>query len=212
MKKFLATIMVLGAAICLHAKWVDCNSKDMAEIDAEIKACTGTAKNVVRKRTYLHVVKKMATKAPKSYAEFMNTVETSCKEQNASEADRNFIVKIIGIRSRDCVPFRAQLAKYCLANPSVTDINWFSNKAVSKYFTKEQLYTGAVTCLSKYTLKPSTALRLFKVAVNNSNAVDQARVKQDLQQLNKIYSLKLLDDKAKWTPVVQGIRTILTAL
>ena len=62
-------------------------------------------------------------------------------------------------------------------------------------------------CLLNNDLAPDRALQLITALVAAAESANVDAVKADLAKLNRRYSLRLVENKTAWTPVVQAIRT-----
>ena len=190
--KTVFSVLTLLVAVFAHAATFsrpNMNSADAAILAAALE----TAPNSENK-AFVEIVMEINAKAPGSFAELSSIVDRVSDKYSLSQKCRDLL--------RDAVA-------YCIANPSSYDRLYVTGARTAKFFTKEQIYTISVRCLSEYNLPLSGVLKLITAAVNASDVARPETVKADLGKLNRRYSLLLVKDKAAWTPVVQAIRTAL---
>lgn len=76
--------------------------------------------------------------------------------------------------------------------------------------TDIQAYQKLMKCLkdtSKKCLLPGDYIPCLEAAMKKADAIDDQTILADLKKLNRIYTAKLIQDKAKWESLVIAIRT-----
>ena len=210
MKKILT--VSLFAALALGA-FADYTFPGFTKKDPALYAASAAqAKTPVVKCRDL-VLKSMLEKPVKSWDDFCATVDVvvEANKGNLNEAGvafaKRFIRKHLGTQMK---LYPKELWAYCKSNPGWYDFVFVQN-CYKSVMTDAEAYAWVLDYILKQKkADPKLAKRavafLVEVGPNLSNNTD---VKADLQRLNRIYSKNLLEDKAKWEPVVALIRTAL---
>lgn len=205
--KTVFSVLTLLVAVFAHAATFsrpNMNSADAATLAAALE----TAPNSENK-AFVEIIMEINAKAPGSFAELSSIVDRVSDKYSLSQNSRIFYKKQFAYCNKKCRDLLRDAVAYCIANPSSYDRLYVTGARTAKFFTKEQIYTISVRCLSEYNLPPGGVLKLITAAVNASDVARPETVKADLGKLNRRYSLLLVKDKAAWTPVVQAIRTAL---
>ena len=165
------------------------------------------------RRTSMLILQKLAESTPQTFADFSKLVDdiTAGVEFGSSQKQAKYriVFKKQYVLFRDqCEPLRKDMIDFCIQNPSNFDAHVFMR--LEKYLTAEQRYAGLRDCLMRYNYAPGITLNIVEQLVESGIGLENVGVKADLDKLNKKFSLKLVRDKAAWTPVVQNIRTALS--
>ena len=170
-----------------------------------------TNKPVVKCRDL--VLKRMLEKPVTSFAEFGAAVDAVIDENKASFAKegeiafaRRFIRKHLGTQMK---LYPKELWTYCKQNPGWYDFVFVLTCYKSVMSDAEAYAWVRDRILQQKKPDPKQTKRAVAFLIEIGPTLSNADVKADLQKLNRIYSTKLLDDKAKWEPVVALIRTAL---
>lgn len=113
--------------------------------------------------------------------------------------------------NENCFNTRKDAARFCIENPCSYDYYYYTHQKADDFLSKEQQYAGLIHCLMKYNdYTPQQVLSMITCLVEAGIELPDMDIKVDLVKLNRKFSLRLVDDKAAWTPVVQNIRTALS--
>ena len=133
-------------------------------------------------------------------------------KQNTADKKKIRLIKQLSLMGRFNDEVKIAGYEYSKSNPDSYDIAYYrvNYKNITK-LTNEQIYTGILTLLKQYPymnvdnqkLAVKEFIRLCPIVTGINTQ------KQDLQTLNKIFSPKLIENKAKYEPIVVMIRTAL---
>ncbi len=73
----------------------------------------------------------------------------------------------------------------------------------------DEIYTQTLKVLTECNLSAKRAMLAVENLTKAAASIDEKTVKADLKKLNRLFSPKLLKDKAAWEPVIAMIRTAL---
>ena len=203
MKTILFAFTML-AAVFAHAAYVrpNMNSADSATLATALEAATTTDQKV-----FVSTIIEINAKAPASFAELCQIVDRMADKYSATETTRVYYKKMFAYSNKKCRGFIREAALFCIENPTRYDSAFITGKHSAEFFTQPQVYTIAMRCLLNNDLAPDRALQLITALVAAAESANVDAVKADLAKLNRRYSLRLVENKTAWTPVVQAIRT-----
>ena len=202
---FAGLISVLTAADFKHPGF-SCTDKN------KIAAALVNADTPARRCSVL-ILQRLAEKAPENFNDLCKIIDEVTADANfgselARSRYRMILKKQFALHREQCEVMRKDAIEFCIQNPSEHDAYYFVR--VKDLFTIAQRYAGIKSCLLKYNYQPQFTLTLIEQLVELGIDLENVDVKADLDKLNKKFSLKLVRDKAAWTPVVQNIRTALS--
>ena len=211
MKKIV--IFTLFAGLCSMMAAADFKHPGFSCSDKnKIAAALANADTPIRRCSVL-IVQRLTEKAPEDFTELCKIVdEVTANADFSSETARTryrmILKKQFPLYREQCKALQRDAIEFCIQNPSEHDAHYFVR--IKDLFTTAQRYAGIKSCLLKYNYQPQFTLTLIERLVELGIDLENVDVKADLDKLNKKFSLKLVRDKAAWTPVVQNIRTALS--
>ena len=206
MYKLLAIVLAVTVSVCSFAadvyKFPSVLSKDKAHITAMLEVAPDQYS-----KFYCSTLLAIADKDPATFEELCATID------KLSETYKVTPQAILNLKKAFYGRYpKFTEATYALVknSPSPADIPFV---IYSKHnFTTAEKYAIIVNCLVKFhkTVSAVSARQgveaIIEYAVMDSNITTQ---KEDLQKLNRLYSQKVLVDKAAWEPVASMLRTAL---
>ena len=118
---------------------------------------------------------------------------------------------IVKILCQTKIEFRKDAFALTKVKPGAYDLGMYLNWP-EHGLNDAELYKTYLFYLTKYhdTLEPAVVakavVRLIDIGALNTTITTQ---KTDLQRLNRLYSVKVLKDKATWEPICSQIRTVI---
>lgn len=160
------------------------------------------------------VLQRVNEKEPENFNELcklIDEVTASVKFPSvaARESARVGLKKQYPLLRKQCAAFRQDAIALCAKTPTEHDAYYYMK--AKDLFTPSQRYLGINKCLMKFEYNPTVTLMLIEELVVSGIELEGVDVKGDLNKLNKKFSLRLVRDKATWTPIVQAIRTAMSA-
>ena len=202
---FAGLFSVLAAADFKHPGF-SCTDKN------KISAALVNADTPIRRCSVL-ILQRLTEKAPENFNDLCKIVDEVTADANfgsepARSRYRMILKKQFPLYREQCKVLQKDAIEFCIQNPSEHDVHYFVR--IKDLFTAAQRYAGIKSCLQQYNYNPQLTLTLIEQLVELGIELENVDVKADLDKFNKKFSLKLVRDKAAWTPVVQNIRTALS--
>ena len=222
MKKFLLFICVSLFAVTTFAaefKMPNFTTRDINVINSAIQLAKDENKPV-RTLVTLDILKAISEKNITTFAALQTEIETiingyvTAGKLTAKSAEKLKIYRIKQLALRGGFGEEVQKAgwQYTLSHPDNYDVFYYYPKFRKiTGLTNEQCYTKILTYYKEVgPINGSDDIQAIKQFVNLCPIVTGINTqKEDLQTLNRIFSPKLLADKATYEPVVALIRTTL---
>lgn len=210
MKKIFAMFLFALTAVSVFAGdyvFPGWKCTDVAKIDAAIAASDTT-----QRKTAMQILRVFAEQPPATFEELCAAVDQVV--DNVSDPAVNAEIKAywkVQWKKQfayNRLEFFPETLAFCKANPSMYDL--FVAMAGKRYSMSDtEIYTLLATCLIKYSDAYSAAnvRAAVKKLVAFAVTAEVKTQKSDLEKLNRIYSIKAIENPSEWTPVVSMIRT-----
>jgi len=210
MKKIFAMFLFALTAVSVFAGdyvFPGWKCTDVAKIDAAIAASDTT-----HRKTAMQILRVLAGQPPATFDELCAAVDqvVDSVSDPAVNADTKASWKVQWKKqfAYNRLEFFPETLAFCKANQSMYDI--YIAMAGERYsMTGTEIYTSLVTCLIKYpdAYSAATVRSAVKKLVAAAVTAEVKTQKSDLEKLNRIYSIKAIENPSGWTPVVSMIRT-----
>lgn len=213
MKKFFA--LILFVSLFTAARAADYKFPGFSCVDkGKIAEALSRADTTSRRATMLILQQLADRQTPVTFAELCRIIDdVTAQFEYSSDATRNnyrvLFKKQVALLREQCTDLRKDAIAFCNQNPSAFDVYYFIH--IKDLFTPVQRYAGIKQCLMKYDYKPADTLCMFEQLVGIGIDLEGIDIKGDLSKLNRRFSLRLVRDKTAWTPVVQSVRTAISA-
>ena len=195
-----AVLLATGAAFAagqLTSEQVDQKRAELAEAKTPWKRASLNAEISVR-----------GGSAPESFAEIEKKCIEVCKAENLQDAYGK--LKACQIVFFHYPEFAVDGYKSAKIQKNIFWWRFVLNKKSPLILSDEQRFTDLAECmLSGCEKDPKNVQRVIGEMLSYTSAVDDAKAKKTLTDLNRYFSAKLALDKAAWEPVVAQIRTVL---
>lgn len=210
MKKIFAMFLFALTAVSVFAGdyvFPGWKCTDLAKIDAAIAASETT-----ESKTAMQILRVLAGQPPASFDELCAAVDQAVDNVSdpAVDAGTKALWKLRWKKqfAYNRQEFLPETLAFCKAHPSMYDI--YIAMAGERYsMTGTEIYTPLVSCLIKYpdAYSAYTVRSAVKKLVAAAVTAEVKTQKSDLEKLNRIYSIKAIENPSGWTPVVSMIRT-----
>ena len=211
MKKFLIFTLFAGLFTVLSAAEFKHPGFSCTDKNKIAEALTNA--DTPMRRCSILILQRLAETPPENFSDFCKiiddvTADADLGDKNTRARYSMIFKKLYALKREQCASLRKDAIEFCLQNPSEHDANYFM--IIKDHFSAAQRYSGIKECLLQYNYTPAYTLQLIEQLVELSIELEGVDVKADLDKLNKKFSLKLVRDKAAWTPVVSSIRTAIS--
>jgi len=215
MFKTIAIIILCTAAFASAADYVfpGWGSTDAAAFEAQIPNADSSMRKVI-----CASLAEFCRNKPADFAAMKATIEGVITQQ-VPAADENFklwLVKKIalgrGQAYKDDTYIRDAWA-YCLAHPSITDVYFLALPSERLGTTEAIKIARTWELLAEGKAEPAIITRLLRAYVQYlpASGLSSQDAYERLTTLNRVYTPKLIENKAAWEPVVAQIRTVMEA-
>lgn len=210
MKKIFAImICTLTAASAFAAEFVFPGWKctDVDRIDAAMAAA-----DTLHRKVEMQILRVLAEQPPATFDALRAAVEQTVDKVDAPSADAGAkaLWKVTWTKqfAYNRMEFFPETLAYCKDHPSSYDL-FIALRGQRYGMSNTEIYTGLTTCLIKYpdTYTVSVVREAVKKMVAAAVTAEVKTQKADLEKLNRIYSIKAIENPSGWTPVVSMIRT-----
>ena len=209
MKKFYAICLFATLALSAFAEYQfpGWQCKDPAKFTVSI----AEAKTTYQKSRDT-VLLRMLQKPVDNFADFCSLVDTTVDSFSVNGGDNPAGIKQ-GLKKQ--IPyskkiFLAAAWKFCQANPSSFDFHYVLGNTDRTGMNNAQIYAWLIDHILRVkNCPPVIVSKTIDRMLDIAQTLTDVDVKGDLQKMNRKFSRFLLQDKAKWEPVIAKIRTTL---
>ena len=207
----LCTVAFASAAEYVFPGW---RSTDAAAFEAQIPNADSSYNKVL-----CASMAEFCRNKPADFAAMKATIEGVITQQTP-EADDDYklmMVKLlsynIGVRRYKDDAYIRDAWAYCLANPSTVDYYFLTLSADRLGTTEAIKITRTWELLVEGKARPATITQLLQNYVQYlpTSGLSSQDAYERLTTLNRVYTPKLIENKAAWEPIVAQIRTVMEA-
>ena len=215
MFKTIAIIILCAGAFASAADYVfpGWGSTDAAAFEAQIPNADSPMRKVL-----CASLAEFCRNKPADFAAMKATIEGVITQQvpDASENFKLYLVKLIALNRgqayKDDTYIRDAWA-YCLAHPSTADADFLTLPSDRLGTTEAIKIARTWELLAEGKAQPDTIAWLLRTYVQYlpASGLSAQDAYERLTTLNRVYTPKLIENKAAWEPIVAQIRTVMEA-